>query len=174
VPDPVAGPFAELMTRLDHPMAIVTTAAGEVRSGCLVGFHGQCGIEPPRYAVWLSKGNHTYRVGVLCDTFAVHFPSADQHELAERFGAETGDEVDKFAHWAWTRGPDDVPLLDACPTRFVGRRVALLDAGPDHVCVLLAPIQVDDAATPAGGHLMFRSVLDVTAGHAPTDRQGPG
>ncbi|MGZ4681474.1 MAG: flavin reductase family protein [Acidimicrobiales bacterium] len=175
MPDPISDAFADLMTELDHPMAIVTTAWGEVRSGCLIGFHAQCGIEPPRYAVWLSKGNHTYGVGVLCDTFAVHFPSSGQRDLAELFGTDTGDQVDKFARCAWSRGPDDVPLLDACPTRFVGRRVALLDAGPDHVCLILEPIEVDhdhrgDGATD---RLMFRTVLDLDAGHEATDRQRP-
>ena len=63
MPDDLDHRFADLMTSLDHPMAIVTTASGEVRSGCLVGFHSQCGIDPPRYAIWLSKGNHTYRAG---------------------------------------------------------------------------------------------------------------
>ena len=38
-----------LMADLDGPMVIVTTAAGDARSGCLVGFHAQCGMEPPRY-----------------------------------------------------------------------------------------------------------------------------
>jgi hypothetical protein len=47
--------FDELMGRLDHPMVIVTTVAGDIRAGCLVGFHSQCGIEPPLYAVWFSK-----------------------------------------------------------------------------------------------------------------------
>ena len=172
MPDDLDDRFADLMTALDHPMAIVTTASGEVRSGCLVGFHSQCGIDPPRYAIWLSKGNHTYRVGVLCETFAVHFPTTDQHELAELFGTDSGDDMDKFTRCAWTRGPDDVPLLDACPTRFVGRRVALVDAGPDHVCVILEPVEV---AEPEGSArlLDFRDVLDLPAGHAATDRQRP-
>jgi flavin reductase (DIM6/NTAB) family NADH-FMN oxidoreductase RutF len=170
--------FDDLMGRLDHAMAIVTTAAGDVRSGCLVGFHSQCGIDPPRLAIWLSKGNHTYRVGVLCETFAVHFPTAGQHDLARLFGADTGDDVDKFVHCAWTRGPDDVPLIDACPTRFVGRRVALVDAGADHVCLVLAPVQVDEPDGPdepdPDGWLMFHDVVGLTAGHPPTDRQHPG
>jgi flavin reductase (DIM6/NTAB) family NADH-FMN oxidoreductase RutF len=171
VPDHLDDRFADLMVELDHPMAIITTASGEVRSGCLVGFHCQCGIEPPRYAIWLSKANHTYRVGGLCETFAVHFPSADDHELASLFGTETGDHTDKFARSSWTRGPDDVPLLDACPARFVGRRVALLDAGPDHVCIILEPIEVglDDGAD----RLMFGQTLGMHAAHPSTDRQRP-
>ena len=62
--DPTAV-FNELMALIDHPMVVVTTAAGHARAGCLVGFHCQCGMEPPLYAVWLSKANHTYRIGAL-------------------------------------------------------------------------------------------------------------
>jgi flavin reductase (DIM6/NTAB) family NADH-FMN oxidoreductase RutF len=173
MPDDLDDRFATLMVGLDHPMAIVTTASGEVRSGCLIGFHCQCGIEPPRYAIWLSKANHTYRVGGLCETFAVHFPAADQHELAELFGTQTGDETDKFARTAWTRGVDDVPLLDGCPTRFVGRRVALLDAGPDHVCIILEPVEVEGEADDGGGRLLFGQTHDMQAAHPSSDRQRP-
>ena len=31
-------------------MVVVTTAQGDERAGCLVGFHAQSSIEPPRYA----------------------------------------------------------------------------------------------------------------------------
>ena len=41
--DPTAV-FNELMARIDHPMVVVTTAAGHARAGCLVGFHCQCGM----------------------------------------------------------------------------------------------------------------------------------
>src|SRR5215212_3279473 len=94
--------FDELVGGLDHPMIIVTTAAGGVRAGCLVGFHAQCGIEPPLYAVWLSKANHTYRIGALADVFAVHFPRREDMALAQLFGTSTGNEVDKFDACAWT------------------------------------------------------------------------
>src|SRR5436309_11032282 len=90
-------PMDTLTSELEYPMLIVTTAAGGERSGCLVGFHTQCSIDPPRWAVWISKENRTYRVAQGATTLAVHFPSVDDRELAELFGEETGDEVDKFA-----------------------------------------------------------------------------
>ena len=86
-------------------MVIVTTVAGGHRSGCLVGFHTQCSIDPPRYAVWLSEANHTCRVGAAADHFAVHWVPSDRHDLAELFGGTTGDEVDKFDRCDWTAGP---------------------------------------------------------------------
>lgn len=164
--------FPALVARSDHSMIILTTASGGERSGCLVGFHSQSGIDPPRYAVWLSKANHTFQVGALADTFAVHFPSADQSALAELFGGETGDEVDKFARCDWTPGPDGVPLLDDCPERFVARREGLVDVGADHVCLDLAPIEVDHDPS-AGGPLRLHHVVDMEPGHAAEERQRP-
>ena len=51
----------------------------------------------------------------------VHCVPADAPALAELFGGETGDEVDKFARCEWHDGPEGVPILDACANWFVGR-----------------------------------------------------
>ena len=60
-------------------------------------------------------------------------------ELAELFGGETGDEVDKFGRCAWRPGPGGTPLLDGCPNRFVGRVLDRMDGG-DHDAFLLEPV----------------------------------
>jgi flavin reductase (DIM6/NTAB) family NADH-FMN oxidoreductase RutF len=159
--DPPA--FESLMADVDQAMVIVTTAVDGMRSGCLVGFHSQCGIDPPRYAVWLSKANHTYRVAATAETFAVHFARPDHLALAELFGGETGDDVDKFSQCAWTAGPDGVPMLDACPDRFVGRRVHLVDVGADHACLVLAP--TDGGRGPGGGWLRASQTSHIHAAH---------
>ena len=39
----------------------------------MVGFHSQCSVDPGRFAVWLSKANHTYGVALRAEVFAVHF-----------------------------------------------------------------------------------------------------
>jgi len=170
VGEPVDG-FDGLMGDLDHPMVILTTAVDDVRAGCLVGFHAQCGMDPPLYAVWLSKANHTYRIGALADIFAVHFPRSGDGALAELFGTQTGNEIDKFEQCAWTPGPDGVPLLDDCPDRFVGRRSALMDPGADHVCLTLTPVEATHAHHD--GWLTFAQVADLEAGHPAEDRQRP-
>lgn len=169
--DDVHDRFEALMADRTTEMAIVTTASGGVRAGCLVGFHVQCGIEPPAYAIWLSKANHTYRIGALSSTFAVHFPTPEHHDLAALFGGVTGDEVDKFDQCAWTEGPDGVPLLDDVPDRFVGRRTALLDHLADHVCVTLEPVAADHMG--AGRPLTMSDVDDVEPGKRAEERQRP-
>ncbi len=168
--DDTTSRFNDLMGRLDHPMAVVTTASGDVRAGCLVGFHSQCGIDPPAYAIWLSKANHTYRIGALADTFGVHLLGAEHRHLAELFGTATGDDVDKFDRCSWVPGPAGVPVLEEVPDRFVGRRTALLDPGCDHVCIVLSPL---DAHVGGGELLSFGQVAGLDAGHAAEERQLP-
>ena len=127
--------FDRIVESLDQPLVVVTTAVGDERAGCLVGFHAQSSIDPGRYCLWLSKANHTYRVGLRSSTFAVHLLTEADRELAVAFGTRSGEDVDKFADVRWTAGPDGVPLLEDCPNRLVLERVALLDEGGDHVCL---------------------------------------
>jgi flavin reductase (DIM6/NTAB) family NADH-FMN oxidoreductase RutF len=149
---------------LDYPMFVVTTTDGVERSGCLVGFTTQTGIDPPRFLVCLSDKNHTLGVAQAADLLAVHLLAEDQHDLAELFGGETGDEVDKFARCAWRPGPSGVPLLEACPQRMVGRILERRRLG-DHVGFLLEPIDVD--ASGPSEVLTLHEAEDVDPGHAP-------
>jgi flavin reductase (DIM6/NTAB) family NADH-FMN oxidoreductase RutF len=152
-----------LTGELDYPMLIVTAAAGDERAGCLVGFHTQSSIDPRRWAVWISTANHTYRVACRSSVLAVHFPSVDDHDLAELFGSVTGDEVDKFARCEWAEGPEGVPLLARCQNRFVGRVLDRLEGGGDHVCFLVEPTDVEHASPLR--QLGFHAVRDLRPGH---------
>ena len=163
--------FDELIAALDPPMAIVTTVSGGERAGCLIGFHAQCSISPLRYVVWLSKANHTFRVGVHARSFAVHFPSEDDGELARLFGTTSGDDVDKFDQCAWEEGDGGVPLLTDCPNRLVAERVALLDEGSDHVCLVLQPTTAS-ARTPFRP-LHLSQVEHLRPGHESEERPKP-
>jgi len=163
--------FAQLISSADPAMVIVTAALGDERAGCLIGFHAQSSIEPERYAVWLSKANHTFRVAQHATHLGVHFLAADQHDLAEHFGTRTGDEVDKFADVEHEDGVEGVPLLVACTNRFVARRTAMLDEGGDHVCVVCEPlvVEADGAFVP----LRLGDVKDLQAGHRAEERHRP-
>jgi len=163
--------FDALMADLDVPMVVVTANDGEERAGCLVGFHAQCSIEPRRYVTWLSKANHTYRVGLHADHLAVHFLGAGDLDLAELFGTLSGDDVDKFARCAWEPGPSGVPLLTRCPNRLVSRRLTVLDEGSDHVCVVGEPVEIhaDGALEP----LRLSAVDHLVPGHTVDERPRP-
>ncbi|WP_435837145.1 flavin reductase family protein [Streptomyces achromogenes] len=157
-----AGDLDGFFDRLDPDMCVVTAAAGGERAGCLVGFASQCSIRPPRFVVWLSKANRTYRVARAARHLAVHLLTRDQRDLAERFGGRTGDEVDKFAGLAWREGPAGTAVLDEAAAWFTGSVVHRVDGG-DHVGHVLDPVEwgegrpgtllrLSDAATIEAGH----------------------
>ena len=134
--------FEEIVGELDYPMLIVTAAAAGERAGCLVGFATQCSISPPRFAIYLSEKNRTYRIAREAETLAVHFLSREDEDLAALFGGETGDEVDKFAGLDWRPGGGGAPLLERCRNRFVGRILERRSAG-DHTLFLLEPVAAE-------------------------------
>lgn len=148
---------------MDGAMVVVTVAADDQRDGCLVGFHSQASIAPPRYAVWLSRANRTSELAEHGRHLAVHVLSEEQHELAELFGGETGDEVDKLARVAWEPGPDGVPLLTDCPNRFVGRVVGSEPELGDHRLWILEPTDAEAVDPPPP--LRLSAVTDVEPGH---------
>lgn len=151
--------------RLDPDMCVVTAVAGGERAGCLVGFASQCSIRPPRFVVWLSKANRTFRVAEHADHLAVHLLTRRQHALAALFGGRTGDDgVDKFADVRWTERRGGAVVLQDAPAWFVGRVVLRLDAG-DHVGFVLDPVESGGADGPGGPSLRLRDALDIQPGH---------
>ncbi|SHN14324.1 flavin reductase family protein [Cryptosporangium aurantiacum] len=163
--------FSGLVAALDPPLIVVTTAVGDERAGCLVGFHAQSSITPERYCVWLSKANHTYRVALRSDYLALHFLDTGDLSLATHFGTMSGDTVDKFADLPTETGTGGVPLLTDCPNVLVVRRSALLDEGGDHVCL---PAEVV-AARHGKPFTPFRlsQAAHLEPGHGNEERHGP-
>ena len=153
---------SNLVGDLDYPRMIVTAAAGGQKAGCLVGFATQCSIQPPLFAVWLSRKNHTFRVAQQADVLTVHFPSSDEAALATLFGGETGDEVDKFAQCRWREGSDHAPVLEDCVRWFTGRVVERIPT-EDHVGFLLQPLEAGSG--PWAGQLGFQSARHISPGH---------
>lgn len=129
------GGFNALMAATDSAMVVVTTVAEDEPAGCLVGFHSQSSMSPQHYCIWLSKANHTYRVGLRATHFAVHFLSEDDLAVAEHFGTRSGEDSDKFTGLDVDIDDHGVPLLRACPNRMVVERIAMLDDGGDHACI---------------------------------------
>jgi flavin reductase (DIM6/NTAB) family NADH-FMN oxidoreductase RutF len=161
---PAAVAYDRLVEALDRPVFIVTVREGETRAGCLVGFGGQVSIDPRRFLACLSDKNRTYRVATRgAEHLAIHLvPPAGRH-LAELFGGETGDDVDKFERCAWHEGPHGLPILDGCPDWFAGRVLERTVLG-DHVGFLVEPVAAQFAGA---GQLRLRDALDIDAGHAP-------
>ncbi|MFD3677299.1 flavin reductase family protein [Streptomyces sp. NPDC058613] len=152
---------------LDGPVYVVTAAAGGRRAGCLVGFASRCSIHPPRFVVWLSTANHTYRVAREASHLTVHLLRRDQAALAKLFGGRTGDRVDKFTRTPWRPGTEGSPVLAEADTWFTGRVEGQIEGG-DHVGFLLAPVREGPPTEgPLPALLRYSDVRDVEPGHAP-------
>jgi flavin reductase (DIM6/NTAB) family NADH-FMN oxidoreductase RutF len=164
--DGVGDAFDALLSSLDFPMFVATTVAvddGE-RSGCLIGFATQASIDPLRFLACISVENHTAGVAARAEHLAVHLVPRSELDLAVLFGHETGDDVDKFALCEWA--PDDrgVPLLEACPVRFVGRILGRHALG-DHTGYLLEPVLAEGRAAAPGDYVRFQDVDHLDPGH---------
>ncbi|ORB29594.1 flavin oxygenase [Rhodococcus jostii RHA1] [Mycolicibacterium parafortuitum] len=155
--------FEGLVSLLDYPMFVVTTAVGDRRSGCLVGFTSQTSINPPRFLVGLSRNNHTFTVAQDAEYLAVQVLPHDALNVARLFGGTTGDTTDKFAECAWHEGPHGLPVLDDAAAWFAGRVVRRFDVG-DHVAHLLEPVD-GSAPDELGDLITFSDVRDIEPGH---------
>jgi flavin reductase (DIM6/NTAB) family NADH-FMN oxidoreductase RutF len=159
----MASAFERLVATLDYPLYIVTAAAQNETAGCLIGFATQCSIHPPRFLACLSKKNRTLEVARRAAVLAVHVIGEKDREIAEIFGGETSDDVDKFAlvSWNYVHG---VPILDDCERWFAGSVLKQIDLG-DHVGFLLEPIDAEQDA--ASEQLTFQQARDIEPGHEP-------
>jgi flavin reductase (DIM6/NTAB) family NADH-FMN oxidoreductase RutF len=130
--------FDQIVGTLDYPMFVVSAMSANEVAACLVGFTTQCSIDPPRFAVCLSKKNHTYEVARQAEALVVHRVREDQHALAEHFGGRSDkDDPGKLGQWPWHAGPDGIPVIDDCDW-FAGHVIDRLDTG-DHVEFVLVP-----------------------------------
>jgi flavin reductase (DIM6/NTAB) family NADH-FMN oxidoreductase RutF len=154
--------FHSLVSRLDYPMFVATTAVAGELAGCLVGFATQCSIHPPRFLACISDKNRTYRLSRNAGAMAVHLVPESAGHIVELFGGETGDELDKFARTDWSPGPAGLPLLTDCPSWFAGRILERVTLG-DHVGHLLEPFAGEDAGE--GPWFPFSRAKEVEPGH---------
>lgn len=152
----------ELVSQLDYPMFIVTAGGQAGPAGCLVGFTTQCSIDPPRFLVCLSDKNRTFRVARSADVLVVHLVPSEATELANLFGEQTGDEVDKFERCAWRPGPEGAPVLEECGNWFAGRIVERIAAG-DHHAFVLEPFEA--GSDPAERQFDFHRARRMEPGH---------
>jgi hypothetical protein len=153
--------FDAVMEAVDPAMLVVTTEADGERSGCLVGFHCQCSIEPRRYAVWISRLNHTFDIARRAEHLTLHLLGPDDHDLAAVFGSVTGDEVDKWEALA------ALGLELGGPSVRVRRVEVVDDATCDHLGLIVEPVAVDrtDLESMAASPLRIADVQDLRPGH---------
>ena len=119
-------------------MFVVAAAADGDADACLVGFTTQCSIEPPRFAVFLSKMNQTYRARDAGHR-ARRAPDPPRPARARRALRRHQREgrSRQAVRMAVAPRTGRRPVIEECDW-FAGTIEARLDAG-DHVAFVLAP-----------------------------------
>ncbi len=92
----------------------------------------------------------------------VHLVPDQASDLADIFGGETGDQVDKFTRCAWSPGPAGTPVLDDCKNWFAGRILERLESG-DHWIYVLDPFQA--AGDTSEEPFTFHRAQSIAPGH---------
>jgi flavin reductase (DIM6/NTAB) family NADH-FMN oxidoreductase RutF len=162
LPDGDSGAADAFVSAADYPLCVVTTHADGEDSGCLAGFVTQCSIVPVRFIVCISKVNHTFGVAERSSGLAVHLLGSDQLDIAELFGEESGDWVDKFEQLRWSRGVTGAPLLAECACWIEGPIINWISGG-DHEAFVIA-VSGGGAGTREGS-LMVSDASSLDAGH---------
>jgi flavin reductase (DIM6/NTAB) family NADH-FMN oxidoreductase RutF len=162
--DDTSAAVDQFVLATDSAMLAVTVAVDGAVDGCLVGFHGQCSIDPQRYAVWLSRANHTYRLADRAEYLAVHSLPATATALAAQLGSITLDRnPDKLRFVATDVEPaTNAAVLRGADGWFVGRIVGRA-VGGDHECFVLEPVRAEAPSTAP--RLRHHDVAHLRAGH---------
>jgi flavin reductase (DIM6/NTAB) family NADH-FMN oxidoreductase RutF len=158
----VADGATTLARAFTGPVYIVTAAADGRRAGCLVGFATQVSMDPERFLVCISRANATFPVAMAAARLAVHAVTEGERALAELFGGETGDEIDKFTRCSWEPADDGTPILSSPPTWVLGRILDRIDLG-DHVGCILEPERWHGGGQIA--QLSERDLAEIEPGH---------
>jgi flavin reductase (DIM6/NTAB) family NADH-FMN oxidoreductase RutF len=156
--------FDAFLAGLDLPLAVVTAGSGDEAAGCLVSFHCQVSIAPPRYLVALSPRNHTAAVAATRRHLAVHTLPAARRDLAERFGGRCSRRDDTFSDVPWRPWRDGTPILADAAGWVVGATRDRHELG-DHVAWVLDVVDASAAAAPTV--LTTRRLGRLAAAHAP-------
>jgi flavin reductase (DIM6/NTAB) family NADH-FMN oxidoreductase RutF len=161
--------YERVIEPVDPAAVIVTCVSCGGKAGCLVTFSGPCSIDPPRYAVWLSHLNRTYRVALGAEELIVHMLTPADLPLAELFGGVSGVHEDKFAWVPWSDS-DGIPLLPVSGGWLRGQILSRVpgqkEMGGDHTCFVLAPTAAGggEGAGGTSGRLRLSDVRHIRPG----------
>ncbi len=158
--------FDRFPAAVDNAVCVVTARAGEETDGCLVGFHTQCSLDPPRYLILLARSNHTTDLALQSDYLAVHLLAPHDVERAEWFGGLSAHRTPKFVPDAAPRRSStetgELPLLDGVTAWFIGRIEERVDVLGDHIGFMLEPLEA--GGHPAFGALRLHDVIHIHPG----------
>jgi flavin reductase (DIM6/NTAB) family NADH-FMN oxidoreductase RutF len=135
-----ASTFRSALSRFASGVTVLTTHTVDHRDlGMTASAFASVSIDPPLVLACVDRTASMASPLEEATHLAVHVLRADQEDLSRRFA---GDESDRFAGLAVSRGAGNVPLLEGALARLQCRIVARHPEG-DHVIVVAEVLAAD-------------------------------
>lgn len=130
---------------------VISVDADGKPGGMIAGWNMKCSVDPPLFAVSLSKSGHTHRLIQQCKQFVIAVPNSELIEPLLLFGSTHGNETDKFA----------VSGIETIEAAFVS--VPLIrKATINFECALVREVE-------SGDHILF--IGEILASHINPDKK---
>jgi len=137
----------KVMYNLSYGLFVLTSAAGDRESGCIINTAGQVTSQPNRVTIAVNKANFTHDLVLEGGRFNLSILSeAAGFDTFKHFGFQSGREVDKFAGYeACRRSPNGLYYVTAGTNGLISATVeqaidlgshTLFIAGVDHMELL--------------------------------------
>lgn len=113
------------MYKLSYGLYVVTTRNAEKANGCIVNTAIQAASTPNQICVCINKVNYTHDMLLKTGVFNVSVLSRTaEFPLYERFGFQSGREVDKFADYtAYKNAENGVPYITEGTNAYIAVKV---------------------------------------------------
>jgi flavin reductase (DIM6/NTAB) family NADH-FMN oxidoreductase RutF len=98
-------------TALVHGVYVVTTRLGEKVNGMTAAWVAQVSLKPLLVMVSIAPSRYSHTLIKESGIFAINVLTAEQVELAKRFGYKSGRKIDKFAGLDYLEAGSGAPVL---------------------------------------------------------------
>ena len=123
--------FRDALGRFATGVTVVTTATPQGPLGITANSFASISLDPPLVLWSPARASRRFPAFEAAERYAIHVLGDDQVDLCRRFSRD-GFAFDGLS---WTKGQDDVPLIEGCLARFDCARTAAHDGG-DHLIVV--------------------------------------
>lgn len=153
----------DLFRRLTNGVYVIGVADGARRNAFTAAWITQVSFDPLLLALVVNPTHASYPLMIASSAFTVSILGADQIDLARHFGTQSGRDIDKLAHQAWTPTAKGIPFLTDAVGYLECSVTAEHPAG-DHR-VILAAVEGGDLLAPGATVLSYRDTgnLDESA-----------
>lgn len=145
--------------KLSYGLFVVTAQEGEQDNGCIINTAIQAASAPNQLSICVSKANHTHDMILRTGAYTVSVLTQDaSFDLFQRFGFQSGREVDKFANDKGSiRGKNGILYVTESTNAYISVKVAKTEDLGSHTMFIGEIIDMEvlsDAPSVTYGYYM--------------------